>query len=227
MSVTPCASGNQLRTCVPGKGSEKSSVSLLCSLALMDHTGEASCSLRHGSSTIWPLSGDSWHVHSPGLMSAGKAQMAYGWKAKVGHSLRHLVYLTQKTVQSDAQMTLDLTYHHYLNMDVPKGHVQKKCSKILQLKWRQNWISDLSQNLLMFKFTFSLWALLSAAAIFTSSEGKKPSSIQWMSAMSEVYLPSAWYFFKVSFLWKLSGHPLIAPWSFSELSLGIFLMVRP
>lgn len=84
----PCDSGEQLRTCVLGKDPEKSSVFLLCPPAPVDHSEKASCSLRHGSSTFWPFSWDSWLIHSPGLMSAGRVQIAYGRKAKVGHSLR-------------------------------------------------------------------------------------------------------------------------------------------
>lgn len=63
-------------------------MSLLLALALVDHSKKASCSLRHGSSTIGPLPWDSWLVHCPGLMSADQAQMTYGGKAKGGHSFR-------------------------------------------------------------------------------------------------------------------------------------------
>lgn len=88
MSPSPCDSGEQLRTYVPGKVPEKSNAFLLCPQALIDHSEKASCSLRHGSSTIWPLSWDSWLVHYSGLVSSGRAQMAYGGEGKVGHSLR-------------------------------------------------------------------------------------------------------------------------------------------
>lgn len=87
MPPSPRDSGEQLRTCVPGKDAEKSSVFLLGPPAPVDHSEKASCSLRHGSSTIWPFSWDSWLIYSPEIMSAGRVQIAYGRKAKVGHNL--------------------------------------------------------------------------------------------------------------------------------------------